>query len=159
LLTPIPATLTMDPASIESRITERTRAVMPVHIYGMPCDMDPIMAVARKHRLAVIEDACQAWLADYKGSKCGTIGDLGCFSFQNSKHLPSARGGHTGNSDELLDRQLVHDCGRPYGTSRVRVPISHARQFSDAAFPGCDAAAAIRQAASGYCRRCENATA
>jgi perosamine synthetase len=112
-----PATLTIDPASIESRITERTRGVMPVHIYGMPCDMDPIMAVARKHRLAVVEDACQAWLADYKGRMCGTIGDLGCFSFQNSKHLPSGEGGAvTGNSDDLIDRAgSFHDCGRAYG--------------------------------------------
>jgi dTDP-4-amino-4,6-dideoxygalactose transaminase len=112
-----PATLTMDPASIESRITDRTRAIMPVHIYGMPCDMDPILAVAAKHRLPVIEDACQAWLAEYKGRMCGTIGDLGCFSFQNSKHLPSGEGGAiTGNSDDLLDRcGSFHDCGRPYG--------------------------------------------
>jgi perosamine synthetase len=112
-----PATLTIDPASIESRITERTRAVMPVHIYGMPCDMDAIVAVARKHQLPVIEDACQAWLAEYKGKKCGTIGDLGCFSFQNSKHLPSGEGGAiTGNSDDLVDRAgSYHDCGRPYG--------------------------------------------
>ena len=90
----------MDPASIESRITERTRAILPVHIFGMPCDMDPINAIARKHNLAVIEDACQAWLAEYKGRKCGTLGDLGCFSFQNSKHLPSGEGGAvTGNSE------------------------------------------------------------
>ena len=100
-----PATLTMDPASIESRITERTRAILPVHIYGMPCDMDPINAIARKHKLAVIEDACQAWLAEYKGRKCGILGDLACFSFQNSKHIPSGEGGAvTGNSDELLER-------------------------------------------------------
>ena len=112
-----PATLTIDPSSIESRITERTRAVMPVHIYGMPCDMDPIMAVAGKHGLAVIEDACQAWLAEYRGRMCGTIGDLGCFSFQNSKHLPSGEGGAiTANSDDLIDRAgSFHDCGRPYG--------------------------------------------
>ncbi len=112
-----PATLTMDPASIESRITDRTRAIMPVHIYGMPCDMDPILAVARNNRLAVIEDACQAWLAEYKGRKCGTMGELGCFSFQNSKHLPAGEGGAiTGNSDELVDRAAsFHDCGRPYG--------------------------------------------
>ncbi len=58
-----PATLTMDPASIESRITDRTRAILPVHIYGMPCDMDAINAIAKKHKLAVVEDACQAWLA------------------------------------------------------------------------------------------------
>ena len=112
-----PATLTIDPASIESRITDRTRAIMPVHIYGMPCDMEPILAVAAKHRLPVIEDACQAWLAEYGGRMCGTIGDLGCFSFQNSKHLPSGEGGAiTGNSDDLIDRaSSFHDCGRPYG--------------------------------------------
>lgn len=113
-----PATLTMDPASIESRITERTRAIVPVHIYGMPCDMDPINAIAKKHNLAVVEDACQAWLAEYHGQKCGTLADLGCFSFQNSKHLPSGEGGAvTGNREELLDRcQSYHDCGRAFGT-------------------------------------------
>jgi len=113
-----PATLTMDPASIESRITGRTRAILPVHIYGLPCDMDPINAIARKHKLAVVEDACQAWLAEYKGRKCGALGDLGCFSFQESKHLPSGEGGAvTGDSDELLDRcQAFHNCGRAFGS-------------------------------------------
>ncbi len=115
-----PATLTMDPASIESRITQRTRAIVPVHIYGLPCDMDPIGAIAQKHNLAVIEDACQAWLAEYKGRKCGTLGHLGCFSFQNSKHIPAGEGGAvTGDSDELLDRcQAFHNCGRAFGTFR-----------------------------------------
>jgi perosamine synthetase len=113
-----PATLTIDPASIESRITERTRAILPVHIYGMPCDMDPINAIARKHKLGVIEDACQAWLAEYKGRKCGTLGDMACFSFQNSKHIPSGEGGAvTGNSDELLDRcHAFHNVGRATGS-------------------------------------------
>jgi perosamine synthetase len=113
-----PATLTMDPASIESRITDRTRAIMPVHIYGMPCDMDPINAIAKKHNLVVVEDACQAWLAEYKGRKCGTLGDLACFSFQNSKHIPAGEGGAiTGNDEELLDRcQSFHNCGRAHGT-------------------------------------------
>lgn len=112
-----PATLTIDPATIESRITDRTRAIMPVHIYGIPCDMDPINAVAKKHKLGVIEDACQAWLAEYKGRKCGVLGDLGCFSFQNSKHLPSGEGGAvTGNNSDLLDRcHAFHNCGRPHG--------------------------------------------
>ncbi len=115
-----PATLTMDPATIESRITERTRAIMPVHIFGMPCDMDPINAIARKHKLAVVEDACQAWLAEYKGRKCGTIGDLGCFSFQESKHIPSGEGGAvTGMSDELIDKcDSYHNCGRSVGTNK-----------------------------------------
>jgi perosamine synthetase len=113
-----PETLTMDPASIESRITERTRAIMPVHIFGMPCDMDPINAIARKHKLAVVEDACQAWLAEYKGRKCGTLGDLGCFSFQESKHLPSGEGGAvTSMSPDLIDRcNAYHNCGRACGS-------------------------------------------
>jgi len=115
-----PATLTMDPASIESRITERTRAIMPVHIFGMPCDMDAINAIAKKHKLAVIEDACQAWLAEYKGRKCGTLGDLGCFSFQESKHIPSGEGGAiTSNSEELIDKcNSFHNCGRACGTNQ-----------------------------------------
>ena len=114
-----PATLTMDPTTIESRITERTRCIMPVHIFGMPCDMDPITAIARKHELAVVEDACQAWLAEYKGRMCGTIGDLGCFSFQESKHIPSGEGGAiTGMSEELIDKcNSFHNCGRACGTN------------------------------------------
>ena len=119
-----PATLTMDPKSIESCITERTRAVLPVHIYGMPCDMDPINAIARKHKLGVIEDACQAWLAEYKDRKCGNLGDLACFSFQNSKHIPSGEGGAvTGNSDDLLDRcHAFHNVGRATGGFRGAKP-------------------------------------
>jgi perosamine synthetase len=114
-----PTTLTMDPASIESRITERTRAIMPVHIFGMPCDMDAINAIARRHKLAVIEDACQAWLAEYKGRKCGTLGDLGGFSFQESKHIPSGEGGAvTSMSEELIDKCVsFHNCGRASGTN------------------------------------------
>ncbi len=115
-----PETLTMDPNSIESRITDRTRLILPVHIYGMPCDMDPINALATKHGLGVVEDACQAWLAGYKGKKCGTLADLGCFSFQNSKHIPSGEGGAiTSDNEELLDRCVAfHNCGRSAGSFR-----------------------------------------
>jgi dTDP-4-amino-4,6-dideoxygalactose transaminase len=117
-----PETLTVDPASIESRITDRTRAIVPVHIFGMPCEIDPINAVAKKHKLGVVEDACQAWLAEYKGRKCGTLADLGCFSFQNSKHLPSGEGGAiTGNSDDLIDRcHAYHNCGHSAGSFQGR---------------------------------------
>jgi len=115
-----PATLTIDPATIASRITERTRAIMPVHIFGMPCDMDPILAIARQHKLAVVEDACQAWLAEYHGRKCGTLGDLGCFSFQESKHLPAGEGGAISSmSAELIDKcNSFHNCGRACGTNK-----------------------------------------
>lgn len=112
-----PTTFTIDPEKIEEKISERTRAIIPVHIFGLPADMDRIMAIARKHNLAVVEDACQAWLAEYGDRKIGTIGDLGCFSFQNSKNIPAGEGGAvTGNDDRLMDLcHSYHNCGRPYG--------------------------------------------
>jgi perosamine synthetase len=113
-----PETFLIDPSTIESRITDRTAAIIPVHIYGLPCDMDAINAIAKKHDLKVIEDACQAWLAEYKGKKAGTLGDAGCFSFQNSKNLPAGEGGAIiSDNDEFMDRcYSIHNCGRPYGS-------------------------------------------
>jgi dTDP-4-amino-4,6-dideoxygalactose transaminase len=110
-------TFTINPDKIEERITERTKAILPVHILGLPADMNRINAIAKKHNLLVIEDACQAWLAEYEGKLCGTLGDLGCFSFQNSKHLPSGEGGAVlGNDDDIMDRcHSYHNCGRAYG--------------------------------------------
>jgi dTDP-4-amino-4,6-dideoxygalactose transaminase len=78
---------TMDPAKLAAAVTTRTKAIIPVHLYGQPADMDPIMAFARQHNLAVIEDACQAHGAEYKGRRCGSIGDIGCFSFYPGKNL------------------------------------------------------------------------
>jgi perosamine synthetase len=106
----------LDPADVEKRITENTKAIMPVHIMGQPCDMDGIMAVAKKHNLRVIEDAAQAHLAEYRGKKLGTIGDLGCFSFQSSKTLACGEGGAiVGNDAQLMDQcYTVHN----HGTSR-----------------------------------------
>ena len=123
-----PETFLIDPLTIESRITERTTAILPVHIYGLPADMDSINAVAQKHQLKVVEDACQAWLAEYKGKKAGTLGDAGCFSFQNSKNLPAGEGGAIiSNNEELMDRcHSLHNCGRPYGSIKrtTGYPIS-----------------------------------
>ena len=82
-----PETLTMDPTKIEAAITERTRAILPVHLYGQPADMDPILAIAHRHGLIVIEDAAQAHGAEYKRRRVGSIGDLGCFSFYPGKNL------------------------------------------------------------------------
>lgn len=113
-----PETFLMDPKKIESRITDRTTAIIPVHIYGLPVDMDSVNAIAGKRNLKVVEDACQAWLAEYKGKKTGTLGDAGCFSFQNSKNLPAGEGGAiTSNNDALMDLcNSIHNCGRPFGT-------------------------------------------
>ncbi|MGQ9620148.1 MAG: DegT/DnrJ/EryC1/StrS family aminotransferase [Bacteroidales bacterium] len=113
-----PETFLIDPSKIESRITERTTAIIPVHIYGLPVDMDRVNAVAGKHNLKVIEDACQAWLAEYKGKKTGTFGHTGCFSFQNSKNIPAGEGGAIiSDNEELMDLcHSIHNCGRPYGS-------------------------------------------
>jgi dTDP-4-amino-4,6-dideoxygalactose transaminase len=82
-----PRTCTMDPARLETAITPRTRALVPVHLYGHPADMDPILEIARRHALVVIEDAAQAHGAAYKGRFTGGLGDLGCFSFYPTKNL------------------------------------------------------------------------
>lgn len=113
-----PETFQINPDKIEERINENTKAILPVHILGLPADMDKINAIAKKHNLLVIEDACQAWLAEWRGKKCGTLSDLGCFSFQNSKHLPAGEGGGiVGNDEEIMDRcYSFHNCGRPYGS-------------------------------------------
>lgn len=111
-----PASYQLDPDDVERRITENTKALMPVHMMGQPCDMTRIMAIAKKHNLKVIEDACQAHLAEYGGKKLGTIGDVGCFSFQTSKTIACGEGGGIiGNDEELMDRCFtVHN----HGTSR-----------------------------------------
>ncbi|HNQ35610.1 MAG TPA: aminotransferase class V-fold PLP-dependent enzyme, partial [bacterium] len=88
-----PDTYNIDPASIEAHLTDRTRALLPVHIHGMAADMDEIMAIARRRGLAVIEDAAQAFGVDYRGRKAGTIGDLGAYSMESSKLLTSASEG------------------------------------------------------------------
>ena len=107
-------TFLVNPEKMEEKITVNTRAILPVHIYGLPADMDRINAIAKKHNLVVLEDACQAWLAELNGKKCGTLGNLGCFSFQNSKHLTCGEGGAVvGNDDAVMDRAVsYHDFGR-----------------------------------------------
>ncbi len=82
-----PKSYNMDPARIEQAITERTKAIMPVHLYGQCADMDPIVEIARRHNLIVIEDAAQAHGAEYKGRRAGSIGDIACFSFYPGKNL------------------------------------------------------------------------
>jgi len=93
-----------DPADIARKINENTKVIMPVHIAGTPCDLESIMALAAKHNLIVIEDACQGHMAEYQGKKLGTIGKLGCFSFQSSKTINCGEGGAiTGDDEQLMD--------------------------------------------------------
>jgi dTDP-4-amino-4,6-dideoxygalactose transaminase len=102
-----PEFLTMDPAKLEAAITPRTKAIIPVHLFGQPADMDPIMAVARAHGVTVIEDACQAHGSEYKGRRVGSIGQLGCFSFYPGKNLGAyGEGGAVVTSDPDLAKKI-----------------------------------------------------
>ena len=82
-----PVSYTLDPNQVEARITPHTKAILPVHLYGQPADIEPLLSIARARRLALVEDACQAHGAEYRGRKAGTLGDAGCFSFFPSKNL------------------------------------------------------------------------
>ena len=102
-----PKSFTMDPARIEAAITDRTRAIMPVHLYGQTADMDPILEIARRRGLAVIEDAAQAHGAEYKGRRAGSLGQMGCFSFYPGKNLGAyGEGGMVVTSDPQYARTL-----------------------------------------------------
>jgi dTDP-4-amino-4,6-dideoxygalactose transaminase len=111
-----PASYQLDPADVERRITENTRAIMPVDMMGQPCHLERILEIARKHNLYVIEDACQAHLGVYQGKQLGTHGHVGCFSFQTSKTIACGEGGAIiGDDEELMDKcYTVHN----HGTSR-----------------------------------------
>jgi dTDP-4-amino-4,6-dideoxygalactose transaminase len=109
-----PVTFTIDPSAIEAAISERTKAIVPVHLYGQPADMDPLLAIARRHGLVVIEDAAQAHGAEYKGRRCGSMGDLGCFSFYPGKNLGAyGEGGMvvTGSADHARTVRMLRDWG------------------------------------------------
>jgi dTDP-4-amino-4,6-dideoxygalactose transaminase len=95
-------TFQIDANDIEHRITENTRVILPVHILGAPANMDRILTIAGKHNLPVIEDACQAHMAEWRGKKLGTLGKVGCFSFQESKNLPGGEAGAIVSDDEEL---------------------------------------------------------
>jgi len=109
-------TYTMKPELIEAAITPRTKAIIPVHLYGQMADMDPIMEVARKHKLYVIEDACQAHGATYKGRAAGSMGDAGCFSFYPGKNLGACgEAGAVVTNNPDLDKKIriLRDHGQP----------------------------------------------
>ena len=104
-----PDTFNIDPAKIEAAITPKTKAIIPVHLYGQPCDMDAIMDIAKRHNLYVIEDCCQAIGAKYKGKMVGTFGDIGCFSFYPTKNLGGMGDGGliSVNSENLKNRIIA----------------------------------------------------
>ncbi|HEX3052825.1 MAG TPA: DegT/DnrJ/EryC1/StrS family aminotransferase [Aggregatilineaceae bacterium] len=101
-----PQTWNIDPALLEAKITERTRAIIAVHIYGHPADMDAIWAVAKRHNLFVIEDAAEAHGAEYNNKRCGSLGHVGTFSFYGNKALTTGEGGMVTTDDPALDAKI-----------------------------------------------------
>ena len=129
----VDASLTLDPADVERKVTTRTKAVIPVHMTGCPCDMDAILSVARKHDLLVLEDACQAVGGSYKGKRLGSIGAAGAFSFNHFKIITCGEGGAVTTSDRTVhDRALIyHDVGAAFRdhASDMSVPIFSGLNF------------------------------
>jgi len=117
-----PRTLNIDVTKIEASITERTRAILPVHLYGQPADMDPILEIAARHKLIVIEDVAQAHGAEYRGRRAGSLGDLGCFSFYPSKNLGAAgEGGMVTTNNPEYARKIA--MLRSWGEERRYYPV------------------------------------
>ena len=109
-----PDTLNLDPRQIESTITSKTKAIIPVHMGGQPCDMEPILELARRYNLKVIEDAAHALPAAYHGKKVGTMGDITCFSFYATKTITTGEGGMVlARSPDVMDRCRRLKSARP----------------------------------------------
>lgn len=108
-----PDTMNMDETLVEAAITDRTKAIVPVHYAGVGCEMDTIMEIAKKHHLAVIEDAAQGVMASYRGKPLGSIGDYGCFSFHETKNLSMGEGGAIliNDPDKIEDAEIIREKG------------------------------------------------
>ena len=131
-----PLTLNIEPRNIEKAITQRTKAIIPVHYGGLPCDMDAIMALAKQHDLIIIEDAAHAVGGRYKGQMIGALGNLTCFSFYANKNLTTAEGGMvTTDSDEMAEKIEIF---RLHGLSKHAWQRYSSRKLllSDALYPG-----------------------
>ena len=136
-------TVNIDPAKIEAAITPRTKAIIPVHFGGLPCDMDKINRIARKHKLVVIEDAAHCWGTKWKGKGAGALGDLGTFSFQQSKNMTSGEGGMI-----LSDSKRLAESARSYsnvGRNRTGGWYEHYRLGSNYSLTEFQAAILIEQ--------------
>ncbi len=122
-----PETYCIDPNAIEKAITPNTKAIIPVHLFGHPADMESILKIGRENNIPIIEDACQAHGAKYKNKKVGSIGDLGCFSFFESKNMMTGEGGIiTTNDDELAEKcRLIRHHGEPYWYQYVRLGYNY----------------------------------
>lgn len=130
-----PLTYTLDPGDVARRISPRTRAIMVVHLWGHPAEMDELRAVAERHGLVLIEDASHAHGGTYKGRKIGTIGDIACFSFQNTKAIPAGEAGMmVTNRREYFERALL--LSQSPGRLKLHVKLEHHRRFCETGFGG-----------------------
>lgn len=150
-----PDSYQLDPKDVEKKITKKTKAIMPVHMMGMPCNMDEIMAIAARHNLYVIEDACQANFAHYRGQQLGTIGNLGCFSFQGSKQIACGEGGAViGNDESLMDKVYTV---QNHGTNRKGSNVTIGQKLRMNEFEGSILMAQLGGAKARFEKRNENA--
>jgi len=126
-------TWTMDPKSVEKLITPKTKAIMPVHIYGHPCEMEPLWNLAKKYNLKIIEDAAQSIGAEYNGKKTGSLGDVGAFSFQGAKAIVTGEGGmYVSNNDEITDKfKFYWDQGRDPNRALFNLEIGYKYKMSN----------------------------
>jgi perosamine synthetase len=158
-----PQTFNIDPAKIEEKITPKTRAILPVHLFGLPADMEEINAIARKYNLLVIEDACQSHGAIYQGKRVGSVGHMGTFSLNGTKNLPGGEGGlFTTSGDEFADKanalrmfSEIEGDAHFRGRSFSEFGWNYRTQEFTAAFvrariPRLDAENAVRQANAAY---------
>ncbi|SKB31008.1 DegT/DnrJ/EryC1/StrS family aminotransferase [Daejeonella lutea] len=149
------ASYQLDAALIEKKINKNTKAIIPVHMMGMPCEMDKIMAIAKKHNLKIIEDACQANFAHYQGKQLGTIGDVGCFSFQASKQIACGEGGAIiSNNAALMDECYTV---QNHGTNRKGSNVTIGPKYRMNEFEGAILMGQIASARDRFNRRNENA--
>lgn len=118
-----PRSYNLDPNQIEAKITERTKALLPVHIHGLPADMEQILALGQKYNLTVIEDACQAHGATYQGRMCGTIGAMACFSLNATKNLSGGEGGflNTDNEEYWEKAKLIRTFGEKVLSEKEKI--------------------------------------
>lgn len=153
-------TFNMDPTDIEAKITDRTVAIMAIHLFGNPCDMDAIMDLAARHNLPVIEDCSQAHLSEFKGKLVGTMGDIGCFSLQQSKQITTGDGGIVvTDAPDLADEAYrFHD--KYYDRSGGNRPVDRfGMNYRMSELVGAVALAQLRKLDRIISRRCETAEA
>ena len=149
-----PRTYTIDPADVRRRLTAKTRAIMAVHLAGNPCDMAALTAIAREHKLALIEDCAQSWGARWQGRPVGTIGDFGCYSLNDFKHIACGDGGIVGTNSERYGPGLNNWADKDYGrTEGGRDPETLAPNYRISEPQAAVAAAQMRKLADIVTRR------